>query len=92
VSAPARIETEADLDAGAAVLVARDPRHIVDCPAILPPLPASAREWRRAAGATGSSLYGLAACATDRWIAEQGGRAGFIEALDRIAAGVPVTF
>lgn len=75
------------LNEGQAVLLAQDPQHRIDCPAKLPSLPVSARDWRRAAGKPGAGLYGLAACATQDWLDGHEGWPGFVAALDSVRAG-----
>lgn len=85
---------------GLAVIVARDSRsYETDASGELAcrtepdgPLPSGVFEWSRAMADRERPLYAMAACAVIRWMNENGGRQGVLDAVDRAAQGEPVDF
>ena len=73
------------------VTLAADPPGVQrDCSAPRP-LPRDPTEWRRTAGLPeNADYYDQAACAMTTWMGQNGGRAGVLGALERIATGEAV--
>ena len=82
-------------DEGLAAVISRDPRYIGTGAHGEPvcvaepdgPLPNHFREWVKAAGRKDRPVYAMAACAVIRWMKENGGRPGVLDAVERIAKG-----
>jgi hypothetical protein len=82
-------------DEGVAVVVSNDVRYLKDGPnaaarCLREPaddLPSSRWEWNTRAANEHQTMYADAACAVLRWMERNGGREGFLQAIERVARG-----
>jgi hypothetical protein len=82
-------------DEGLAAVISRDSRYVAVRPDGEPAclaepdgaLPTDRRAWGKAAGKKDRPLYAMAACSVIRWMRENAGRPGGLDAIDRVAAG-----